>query len=108
MGASFGSGASGSLFGSTGSANFLSRTTAIMATVFFSTSLLLTYMAAHQHTVAGVMQTQVLTPAQVSTQVKPVLPNSASSVPVSSGLSPSKTGTTVFNNSQSKAGEIPK
>ena len=39
MGASFGSGASGSLFGATGSANFLSRFTAICATVFFATTL---------------------------------------------------------------------
>ena len=47
MGAAFGSGASGSLFGSSGSANFLSRTTAILATGFFATSLTLTYMASH-------------------------------------------------------------
>ena len=39
MGASFGSGASGSLFGATGSANFLSRSTAICATVFFATTV---------------------------------------------------------------------
>ena len=39
MGAAFGSGASGSLFGSSGSANFLSRTTAALAAVFFVTSL---------------------------------------------------------------------
>ena len=45
MGAAFGSGASGSLFGATGSANFLSRTTAVLATVFFVTSLLLAYVA---------------------------------------------------------------
>ncbi|NRF70496.1 preprotein translocase subunit SecG [Aquincola sp. S2] len=45
MGASFGSGASGSLFGATGSANFLSRSTAICATVFFVTTLALAYMA---------------------------------------------------------------
>ena len=36
MGASFGSGASGSLFGATGSANFLSRSTAVCAAVFFT------------------------------------------------------------------------
>jgi len=41
MGAAFGSGASGSLFGATGSANFLSRTTAVLATVFFASTLLL-------------------------------------------------------------------
>ncbi|MDY0012352.1 MAG: preprotein translocase subunit SecG [Rhodocyclaceae bacterium] len=45
MGAAFGSGASGSLFGATGSANFLSRTTAVLATVFFCTSLGLSYLA---------------------------------------------------------------
>src|SRR5476651_1242749 len=39
MGASFGSGASGSLFGATGSANFLSRSTAVCATVFFAATL---------------------------------------------------------------------
>ena len=43
MGAAFGSGASGSLFGAAGSANFLSRTTAILATIFFVTSISLTY-----------------------------------------------------------------
>ncbi|GAA5158795.1 preprotein translocase subunit SecG [Viridibacterium curvum] len=45
VGASFGSGASGSLFGASGSANFLSRTTAVLATIFFVTSLTLTYLA---------------------------------------------------------------
>ena len=43
MGASFGSGASGSLFGATGSANFLSRSTAACATVFFICTLVLAY-----------------------------------------------------------------
>lgn len=45
MGAAFGSGASGSLFGSSGSANFLSRTTGALAAVFFVTSLGLSYLA---------------------------------------------------------------
>ena len=43
MGASFGSGASGSLFGATGSANFLSRSTAVCAAVFFLCTLTLAY-----------------------------------------------------------------
>jgi preprotein translocase subunit SecG len=43
MGAAFGSGGSGSLFGATGSANFLSRTTAVLATVFFVCTLMLAY-----------------------------------------------------------------
>lgn len=45
MGASFGSGASGSLFGATGSANFLSRSTAVCATVFFVCTLALAYLS---------------------------------------------------------------
>jgi preprotein translocase subunit SecG len=45
MGASFGSGSAGSLFGASGSANFLSRSTAVCATVFFICTLALAYMA---------------------------------------------------------------
>ena len=45
MGSGFGGGASGSLFGATGSANFLSRTTAVLATIFFVLSLALAYVA---------------------------------------------------------------
>lgn len=48
MGAAFGSGASGSLFGASGSANFLSRTTAVLATLFFLTSLGLTYFSSQK------------------------------------------------------------
>jgi preprotein translocase subunit SecG len=45
MGASFGSGASGSLFGATGSANFLSRSTAVCAAVFFACTLALAFFS---------------------------------------------------------------
>lgn len=48
MGASFGSGASGSLFGATGSANFLSRSTAVCATLFFVCTLALAYLSNHR------------------------------------------------------------
>ena len=44
MGAAFGSGSAGSVFGSSGSANFLSRSTAFAATIFFSTTLGLAYL----------------------------------------------------------------
>src|ERR1700690_1648266 len=47
MGAAFGSGASGSLFGATGSANFLSRTTAVLAAIFFVSTLTLTYLGSY-------------------------------------------------------------
>jgi len=45
MGAAFGSGGSGSLFGATGGANFLSRTTAVLAAVFFVCTLALAYFS---------------------------------------------------------------
>lgn len=48
MGASFGSGTSGSLFGVTGSSNFMSRATAGFVLVFFTTSLTLAYMSSHK------------------------------------------------------------
>lgn len=44
MGAAFGSGGSGSLFGASGSANFLSRTTAVLATLFLVSTLILAYL----------------------------------------------------------------
>ena len=60
MGAAFGSGASGSLFGASGSANFLSRSTAVLAAVFFVTSLTLAFIASNKPRVSGgVMQSAV-------------------------------------------------
>jgi preprotein translocase subunit SecG len=53
MGSGFGGGSSGSLFGASGSANFLSRATAVLATIFFLTSLGLAYLATHKPKAAG-------------------------------------------------------
>ena len=53
VGAAFGSGASGSLFGASGSANFLSRTTAVLAVVFFVTTFVLAYLVTHKPRVGG-------------------------------------------------------
>ncbi|AAU37336.1 MULTISPECIES: preprotein translocase subunit SecG [Basfia] len=50
-GASFGGGASGTVFGSAGSANFLSRTTAILATIFFVISLVIGNINSHKNNV---------------------------------------------------------
>jgi preprotein translocase subunit SecG len=64
MGASFGSGASGSLFGATGSANFLSRTTAICATVFFAVTVGMSVLSTGRGSVhADVNRLDVATPA---------------------------------------------
>ena len=87
MGAAFGSGASGSLFGSSGSANFLSRTTAVLATVFFMTSLGLSFLASER----PAAPTSVMQGAQTA----PAVP--ASDVPV-----PGVPAT------DSRAGEIPR
>jgi preprotein translocase subunit SecG len=53
MGASFGAGASGSLFGSTGSANFLSRTTGVLAAIFFISTLALAFLGNQRSSVGG-------------------------------------------------------
>jgi preprotein translocase subunit SecG len=80
MGAAFGSGASGSLFGATGSANFLSRSTAVLAAVFFVTTLALTYIGAyHAKPSAGVLGTAATTaPAPNAPAVSPASTATAS------------------------------
>ena len=83
MGAAFGSGASGSLFGATGSANFLSRTTAVLAGVFFVTSLALSYLATSRPKAGGSVMDNV--PAQ--TAPAPKAPD-APAVPAPSGDAP--------------------
>lgn len=68
MGAAFGSGGSGSLFGATGGANFLSRTTAVLAAVFFVCTLLLAYLGnARPASTGSVLEnTAVSSPVPVS------------------------------------------
>ena len=75
VGAAFGSGASGSVFGASGSANFLSRTTAILAVIFFVTSLGLTFFSTRKTEREGVMSTQPAAPAQsLPAQIPPTVP----------------------------------
>ena len=67
-GAGFGAGASGTVFGARGSASFLSRTTAILATLFFLTSLGLTYLFSQQKESTSVVDTVTQeAPAPVTT-----------------------------------------
>ena len=68
MGAAFGSGSSGSLFGASGSANFLSRSTAVLASLFFLTSLGLAYFGLQQHKPAGSVLQHIAVPATTPTQ----------------------------------------
>lgn len=69
MGAAFGSGASGSLFGATGSANFLSRTTGILAAVFFVTSLALAYIGSNKPKTSGSVMQEAVQSVPVSQPV---------------------------------------
>ena len=74
-GAAFGGGASGSVFGSRGSGNFMSRATAILATIFFVNSLLLAWMVAHPEGFApSVVESVVSTPANESSSVPSDVP----------------------------------
>jgi len=63
MGAAFGSGSSGSLFGASGSANFLSRTTAVLATVFFVCTLALAYFGNYRPPESGSVLDRAAAPA---------------------------------------------
>ncbi len=82
MGAAFGSGSAGGLFGASGATNFLSRSTAVLAAVFFSTSLLLTWYSGHSTVAASVMQQ--------SESRAPAVPVPAASAPVAPAAPDSK------------------
>ena len=81
MGAAFGSGSSGSLFGAAGSANFLSRTTAILAAIFFASSLGLTWFATTRTAPSGVMQKGVMEKMAPKTSDVPSAPGAAPGAP---------------------------
>jgi preprotein translocase subunit SecG len=70
MGAAFGSGASATVFGARGSGNFLSRSTAVIATLFFVTSMVLAYFAAQTGEPEGLMDGLDEVPA-ASTTLEP-------------------------------------
>ena len=89
MGAAFGSGSAGSLFGSAGAANFLSRSTAILAAVFFAATLALAYFSAPSRS-GGVTDTLVAPAGK--TETKPAAPAPSAPAP----------------GSQNKSTEIPK
>ena len=74
MGAAFGSGASQTLFGARGSATFLSRLTAGVATAFFAISLVLTVLYAREHKNASITQTAPATTAPAGGAFAPMAP----------------------------------
>ena len=86
MGAAFGSGGSGSLFGASGSANFLSRTTAVLATVFFVCTLALAYFGNLRPVSSGSVLEGAAAMAPVVTEAASAPTGTASGV----GLIPAK------------------
>lgn len=70
-GAAFGAGASGTVFGASGSANFLSRTTAILATLFILNSLVLANLAARQRAPESVLEALPQTSAETVDMAAP-------------------------------------
>src|SRR2546421_11063947 len=107
MGAAFGSGSSGSLFGASGSANFLSRTTAILATVFFVSSLVLTYVYAHKGApkgvLEGVLKSAPTAPAEAPKDLAP------SGVPAGGATAPAPAPASAPAPAQpAKSGDVPK
>ena len=102
MGAAFGSGGSGSLFGASGSANFLSRTTGVLAALFFACTLLLAYFGnAQPRTGSSVLEgigiTAPALPASGAAQIPGTTAPAQSSVPVPTAPAPAASG----------AGQIP-
>jgi len=95
MGAAFGSGASGSVFGAAGSANFLSRTTAVLAALFFLTSLGLTWFATTRSAPQGVMQQGIVEKTAPKASEVPAPPSAPAGAPAEAPAG-------------SKSGEVPK
>ena len=84
MGAAFGSGGSGSLFGASGSANFLSRTTGVLAAVFFACTLLLAYFGnAQPRTGSSVLEGAAITAPMPAVAASGAAQIPATSVPAS-------------------------
>ena len=101
MGAAFGSGASGSLFGATGSANFLSRMTGALATVFLASTLALALMTSK----GTVAPTSVMEQPGAGTPSS--IPGAASSPAGAPAAAESKPADAAAQKS-GQAGEIPK
>jgi preprotein translocase subunit SecG len=85
MGSGFGGGASSSLFGATGSANFLSRATAVLATMFFILSLILAWIATNAPRESGSVVDRIQ-------QQKPAAAGKKDAAPATSGATPDAGG----------------
>lgn len=104
MGAAFGSGASGSLFGATGSSNFLSKSTAAAAVLFFGATLALAFIGNRPASSGGVMDRLPATtaPADVPA-VDPSIP-----APASQGSAPNQDNSVPATGTGNQSSGIPK
>jgi preprotein translocase subunit SecG len=105
MGAAFGSGASGSLFGASGSSNFLSKSTAVAAAIFFACTVGLSYMSTNRpaasNTDVGVM----------GNVTAPVNKAPATTAPATSGVpatAPAQAPAAPAGSSPAPANQVPK
>jgi preprotein translocase subunit SecG len=95
MGASFGAGGSNTVFGSSGSGNFMTRTTAVLATLFFFISLMIGSMSVHKDEAVDSFQNidipvEQAQPVEQSLPVEPVAP---SDIPLSDSQTKDPEGT---------------
>jgi preprotein translocase subunit SecG len=89
MGAAFGSGASGSLFGATGSSNFMSKSTGVAAAIFFSATLALSYITTHQtNNVSGGVMEKAVPAAPAAPAAAPATAPAAPAAPAASAPAP--------------------
>jgi preprotein translocase subunit SecG len=102
MGAAFGSGASGSLFGATGSSNFMSKSTGVAAAIFFSATLALSYFSAQGNSVSGGVMDKALPAAPAPVTGAGAIPTAPATAPSTAPVAPAAPAPT------GPAGSIPK
>jgi preprotein translocase subunit SecG len=109
MGAAFGSGASGSLFGASGSANFLSRSTGVLAAVFFAATLGLAYFSNSQHASrsSGSVLDQPAAVAPAASGASAAASSAVAAIPVSAKTSPARSAASAPQPAASGAARIP-
>ena len=110
-GAAFGSGASSTVFGASGSGNFMTKATAVLVTIFLANSLGLAYLATHQTTRdQSLLQQQQSTPMKegpVSIPSKPDAPITGTTEPTGTTGTSGKTGTNGTSGNGGSGSDIP-
>lgn len=106
MGAAFGSGASGSLFGATGSSNFVSKSTGVAAAVFMVCTLALSYIATNRHGSAAALSGSVMDQPAAKTEVK--VPAASAPVAASGSAAASAPAASAASGAASSNNVVPK